>query len=164
MSSAPVRATSFLLSYEVRNRLVELTVSERLVEEAVRSFLHSFDRCCLVRKGRDHEYPYRRLQLHQLRNSLDPIHLRHREVHRHNVRVRLPEQLERLEAVAGRTDQLELVKLLRALKPSTHDIGIVNDHKLKRPSGGTVGAIINHGLRPDRHGPRPDRHGLRPTV
>src|SRR3981081_2984424 len=134
MSSAPVPATSFLLSYEVRNRLVELTVSERLVEEAVRSFLHRFDCCCLVREGRDHEYPYRRLQLHQLRDALDPIHLRHREVHCHDVGVRLPEELECLETVAGRTDQLKLVKLLRALNASTHDIRTVHAHKLKIPS------------------------------
>src|SRR3981081_3100908 len=115
MSSAPGPATSFLLSYEVRTILVELTVSERLVEEAVRSFFHRFDRCCLVREGRDHEYPYRRLQLHQLRDALYPIHLRHREVHRHDIRVRLPEKLECLEAIAVRTDQLKLVKLLRTL-------------------------------------------------
>src|SRR5580704_477842 len=97
MSSAPVPATSLLLSYEVRNRLVELPVSERLVEKTVRSFLHRLDRCCLVRERRDHEYPDGRFQLNQLRDALDPVHLRHREIHRHDVRVRLLEELNGLE-------------------------------------------------------------------
>src|SRR6201996_1265026 len=133
MSSAPVPATSCLLSYEVCNRLVQLTIGERLVEKSVRPFLHCLHCCCLVRQGRDHEDPYRGFQLHQFRYALDSIHLRHGEIHRHHIRIHLPEQLDGLESITGCTDQLQLVELLRALDTSAHDIRIVDDHQLIRP-------------------------------
>ena len=122
----------FSLSDELRDRLVQLPIGERLVEKTVRPFLHRLHRRGLVRKRRDHQDPHRRLQLHQLRDALDAVHLRHGQIHRDHVRVGLPEQLDRLQAVAGRADELELVELLRALDPPAHDVRVIDDHQLER--------------------------------
>src|SRR5882762_2075688 len=98
-------------SDELSDGFVQLTVGEGLVEKAVRALLHRLDRRRLVRERGDHQNPHGGLQGDQPRDALYAVHLRHREIHGHEVRVGPAEQLERLQAVARGADELELLEL-----------------------------------------------------
>ena len=83
-------------------RVVQLTVGKRLVQETIRALPHGFDGRRLVRERRDHQDQNVRLDGDDTFDALDAVHVRHRDVHRDDVRVGLAEELERIEAVGGR--------------------------------------------------------------
>src|SRR6201993_5148898 len=82
------------LAQELGDRFVQLPVAERLVEEAIRAPLHGFDSSGLVGQRRDHQDADGRFHLHQSADALDAIHVRHGDVHGHNIRVGPLEQIE----------------------------------------------------------------------
>src|SRR6266699_2928567 len=138
------------LAHELCDGLVQLPVGEGLVEEAVRALLHRLHRGRLVGQSRDHEDAHRGLHGHESRDALDAVHLRHGDVHGHDVRVGLLEELERLEPVAGGAHQLELLEPLRALDTPAHDVRVVDDHQLERALAAVVRYrfAVAHGIRP----------------
>src|SRR6185312_1232817 len=128
-----------LFSDELRDRLVQLPIGKGLVEEAVRSLLHRLHGRGLVRERRDHQDAHRRLQLHQLGDAFNAIHLRHCQIHGDHIRVVLPEQLQCLQAIAGSPHELDLIELLRAFDAPAHDVRVIDDHELQ--GSGHVGSL-----------------------
>src|SRR4029077_11152053 len=133
------------LAHQLGKSFIQLPVGEGFVQKAVRTLFHGLDRGGLVGQGRDHEDAYRRLQLHQPADALDAVHARHGQVHSHHVRVGLPEQLQRLLAVAGGTHQFQLLELLRALDAPAHDVRVVHDHELEGALAVHRVAVVCHG-------------------
>jgi hypothetical protein len=113
-------------------RVVQLAVGERLVEEAVRALLHGLYCGGLVGERRDHQDQNVRLHLDQARDALDAVHLRHGDVHGDDVGVGLPEELQGLEAVAREPDDLQPIDLLGALDAPADDVRVVHDKQLER--------------------------------
>src|SRR4029453_4634740 len=79
-------------SQQLFQRLGQLTIRERLAEEAIRSLLQRFDRGGFVGPRGDQEAQHVRLDLHQVLDAFDTVHFRHRQVHRYDVRRLLAER------------------------------------------------------------------------
>ena len=94
-------------SQQLIKSIRELAVGEWLAQETVGAALHRFDGRGLVGERAHDQDQHLGLDRDQLFHALDAIHLRHGDVHRHDVRLGAAEQLHRLLAVAGRADELQ---------------------------------------------------------
>ena len=83
----------------------------------------------LIAERRQHEHPHARVVGDDALGCLDAVHLGHRQIHQHDVRLQLGHEVERLQPVGGHADQLDVVgggqQLLEAI---AHD-DVVVDHR-----------------------------------
>src|SRR5215469_1795576 len=152
LSSCSYSMAVAMLPQQLRDRFVQLPVGEGLVEEAIRAALHRFDGRRFVRQRRDDQDADGGLHRDQPGNALDAIHVRHGDVHGHHVRIGPPEEIERLDAIGGGADQLQLLELLGALDTATHEVRVIDDHQLEGSLAvATHGAVAPACARPAAH-------------
>src|SRR5271168_4494135 len=103
------------VSNELAQRIVKLPVGEGFAKKAAGALLERLHSGELVRECRDHQDADVRITLDQPLDALSAIHLGHRKIHRNDGRLHLFVQRERLFAVAGGADKIDIRQIVGPL-------------------------------------------------